>query len=88
MNQYGNNGNIGTTDSIVRYLFAGVVIVGILQSLLPPAMALLAAYAVFTAMVSWEPLYSLFSYHRKEHAPQSARLLARAGGKREAVHGV
>lgn len=87
MNQYGN---IGNTECIVRYALGGIVIVGILQSLLPPAMALLAAYAIFTAMVAWEPLYSLFSYTRdhRHQAPQSGRLLTHAGTKPKAMHGV
>ncbi len=88
MNQYGN---IGNTECIVRYVFGGIVIVGILYSLLPPVMALLAAYVIFTAMLAREPLYDLFSYARQHphHAPRSARPLAHAGGtKHKAIHGV
>lgn len=84
--------NIGINECILRYVFGGVVIVGILMSLLPPSMALLAAYAVLTAMVAWEPMYTLFSYVSsyagRNHALRSARLLPHARSKHKAIHGM
>lgn len=85
MNQYSN---IGPDESIVRYLFGAIVIVSVLHSQLHPATALIAAYAILTAMIAWEPLYTLFAYlrNRQHHHLSSARLLPQAGSKHETAH--
>lgn len=72
-------GNIGNYELVVRYLFGGTLLIGILLLMLPPATAFVATYAVITAIIAWDPVYALLSWVRD--------LIPRSVDAKALVHG-
>lgn len=54
------HGNILYVERVIRYVFGCVLLLGILHLNVHPVLAIIAAYAILTAMIAWEPIYALY----------------------------
>ena len=52
--------NILFVERVIRYVFGSVILLGILHFNIHPVVAFIAAYAILTAMIAWEPFYALY----------------------------
>ncbi len=67
--------NLGRTETSLRWILGGGLIMAVLSSAYTPAwLALLAAYPVFTAILAWDPLYAMLGLTKSVPAFRTDRL--------------
>jgi hypothetical protein len=79
--------NIGHIDRIARYLAGGVLLTGVLLLAFSPALAIVAAYLVLTAIIGWEPIYAFLTSLNTVSGRRVKKVAARSAHARLPAHG-